>query len=109
MNRLAWAGQVVCKNNDRVIKKIFSTKPKGVKTAGRPKLRLEEGMSEDMKTLVSRTGRMLPATETNGRKFLRRPRPTKGCRANDDGNDDKDLVDFPTYSFHCIYHKHSVQ
>jgi hypothetical protein len=69
VNRLAWAGHVVCKNNDRVIKKIFSTKPKGVKTAGRRKLRLEEGMSQDMKTLVSRTGRMLPATLTNGQRF----------------------------------------
>jgi hypothetical protein len=25
-----------------------------------------------------------PSTETNGHKFLRRPGPTRGCRANDD-------------------------
>lgn len=56
-------------NNDRAIKNIFGTKPKGLRNAGRPKLRLEEGMSQDMKTLVSRTGRMPPATETNGQNF----------------------------------------
>jgi hypothetical protein len=27
-------------------------------------------------------------TETNGHSFLRRPGPTKGCRANDDYDDD---------------------
>ena len=32
----------------------------------------------------SRTGRKSPSTETSGHSFLRRPGPTRGCRANDD-------------------------
>ena len=32
----------------------------------------------------SRIGRKSPSTETNGQSFLRRPGPTRGCRANDD-------------------------
>jgi len=32
----------------------------------------------------------LPSTETNGQNFLRRPGPTKGCRANNDDDDDDD-------------------
>jgi hypothetical protein len=32
--------------------------------------------------------RKSPSTETNGQSFLRRPGPTRGCRANDDDDDD---------------------
>jgi hypothetical protein len=37
--RLAWAEHLVRMNNDRTLKKIFSTKPDGVRSVGRPKLR----------------------------------------------------------------------
>ena len=33
---------------------------------------------------VDAVPRRSPSTETNGQSFLRRPGPTKGCRANDD-------------------------
>jgi hypothetical protein len=36
---LAWAGHLVRMNNDRTIKNIFNTKPDGVRSVGRPKLR----------------------------------------------------------------------
>ena len=36
----------------------------------------------------SRTGRVPSPSETNGHSFFRRPRPTKGCRANDNGGAD---------------------
>jgi len=39
VKRLAWAGHLVCMNNDRTIKKIFNAKPDGVRRVGRPKLR----------------------------------------------------------------------
>ena len=45
VKRLAWAGQLVPMNNDRTIKKIFNTKPDGARSAGRPKLRWEYGVS----------------------------------------------------------------
>jgi len=38
VKRLAWAGHLVCMNNDRTIKKIFNTKPDGARSVGRPKL-----------------------------------------------------------------------
>ena len=40
----------------------------------------------------SRTGRRSSSTETNGQSFLRRPGPTKGCRASDDDDDDDDVM-----------------
>ena len=38
VKRLAWAGHLVFMNNDRTLKKIFNTKPDGVRIVGRPKL-----------------------------------------------------------------------
>jgi len=38
-------------NNDRILKKIFNTKPDGVRRVGRPKLRWEDGVDQDMRIL----------------------------------------------------------
>ena len=38
-------------NNDRTPQKIFNTKPDGVRRAGRPKLRWEDGVDQDMRIL----------------------------------------------------------
>jgi hypothetical protein len=39
-------------NNDRTHIKIFNTKPEGVRSVGSPKLRWENGVNQDMKTLT---------------------------------------------------------
>ena len=36
-------------NDDRTLKKIFNTKPDGARSAGRPKLRWEDGDDQDMR------------------------------------------------------------
>jgi hypothetical protein len=41
--RLAWVGHLVRMNNDRTLKRIFNTKPDGVKSVGKRKLRWEGG------------------------------------------------------------------
>jgi hypothetical protein len=51
VKRLAWAGHLVRMNNDRTLKKIFNTKPDGVRRAGRPRLRWEDGVDRGMRTL----------------------------------------------------------
>jgi hypothetical protein len=38
-------------NDDRTLKKIFNSKPDGTRSAGRPKLRLEDGVDQDMRIL----------------------------------------------------------
>jgi hypothetical protein len=38
-------------NNDRTVKKIFNTKSDGARSVGRPKLRWEEGVDQDMRIL----------------------------------------------------------
>ena len=42
VKRLAWAGHLMHMNNERSLKKIFNTKPDGVRRAERPKLRWED-------------------------------------------------------------------
>jgi hypothetical protein len=51
VKRLAWAGHLVHMNNDRTLKKIFNTKPDGVRSVGRPKLQWEGGVDQDMRIL----------------------------------------------------------
>jgi hypothetical protein len=38
-------------NNDRTLKKIFNTKPDGVRRVGRPKLRWKDGFDQDIRIL----------------------------------------------------------
>ena len=51
VNRLAWAGHMMLMDNDRILNKIFNTKPDGVRRFGRPKLRWGDGTAEDMRAL----------------------------------------------------------
>ena len=51
LRRLSWAGHLVRMNNDRTVKKIFHTKPDGARSVGRPKLRWEDGVDQDMKNI----------------------------------------------------------
>jgi hypothetical protein len=41
----------MCVDGDRNVRKIFNTKPDGVRRAGRPKLRWEDGVGQDMRIL----------------------------------------------------------
>jgi hypothetical protein len=51
IKRLEWAGHLVRLNNDRTLKRMFNTKPDGVRGVGRPKLRWEDGVDQDMRIL----------------------------------------------------------
>jgi nuclear transport factor 2 (NTF2) superfamily protein len=49
--RLAWAGHLTRMSNKRTLKKIFNTTPDGTRIVGRPKLRWEDGVGQDMRIL----------------------------------------------------------
>jgi hypothetical protein len=51
VKRLAWAGHLM-HMNERTIKKKFNTNPDGVRTVGRPKLRWEDGVHQDMIIII---------------------------------------------------------
>jgi len=51
VKRLAWAGHLMCMNDNRTLNKIFNSKLDGVRRVGRPKIRWEDGVDLDMRTL----------------------------------------------------------
>jgi hypothetical protein len=56
VNILGWAGHVIRVINNRTVKKVFNTKQIGIRRTGRPKLRWEDDVIQDVKTLGVRTG-----------------------------------------------------
>jgi len=50
VKRLAWAGHLMRMSDERTLK-IFSTKPDGTRSVGRPKLRWEDGVAQDTQIL----------------------------------------------------------
>jgi hypothetical protein len=51
INRLGWAGHVICMDNNRTVKKVFNTKPIGMTKIGRSKLRWEYDVLQVIETL----------------------------------------------------------
>jgi len=51
VKRLAWAGHLMHMNGNKTLKKIFNTKLDGVRRVGRPKMRWEDGVDQDMRIL----------------------------------------------------------
>jgi hypothetical protein len=51
INRFGWAGHVIRMDNNRTVKKVFNAKPVGIRKTGRPKLRWEDDMIQDVKIL----------------------------------------------------------
>jgi hypothetical protein len=72
INRLGWAGQVICMDNNRIVKRVFNTKPIGIRKIGRHKLRWEDNVIQDIKTLGVKNWRDL-AMES-WQKLLRKVR-----------------------------------
>jgi hypothetical protein len=52
ISSLDWAGHVTRTDNNRTVKKVFNTKPIGIRKTGRPKLRREDDLIQDIETFV---------------------------------------------------------
>jgi hypothetical protein len=76
INRLGWAGHVIRMNNNRTVKKVFNTKPVGTRKIGRPKLRWEDDVIQDVKILGVKNWRNLAMEKESWllRKLLRKGR-----------------------------------
>jgi hypothetical protein len=61
-------------NNDRSLKKIFNTKPDGVRRVGRPKLRWEAGADQDMRILEVKNWKKVVADRDEWAKLLKKAR-----------------------------------
>ena len=78
VNRQAWAGHLVRMNNDRTLKKIFNTKPDGARSAGRPKLRWEDGVDQDMRILGVKNWKKVALNRDECSKYLKKVRAHQG-------------------------------
>jgi hypothetical protein len=65
-------------NNERTIKNTFSTKPDGVRAVGRPKLRWEGGVDQDMRILEVKNWKKAALDRGEWAKILKKPRVHQG-------------------------------
>jgi len=78
VKRLAWAGHLVHKNNDRTLKKIFNTKPVGIRSVGRPKLRWEDGVDQDVRILGVKNWKKVALDRDEWAQLLKKARAHQG-------------------------------
>jgi hypothetical protein len=79
--RIAWLGHVMRMDDKRTAKRILQWKPIGTRTRGRPRKRWIAGTEEDLQIMGVRRWRK-QCEGHNGRKSLRRLKPTVGCNAS---------------------------
>jgi hypothetical protein len=78
INRLGWAGHVICMDNNRTVKKVYSTKPVEIRKTGRPKLRWEDDVIQGIKTLGVKNWTNLAKEKESWQKLLRKARAHAG-------------------------------
>jgi hypothetical protein len=69
--------------NSRTVK-VFDTRSEGTRKIGRPKLRWEDGVIQDIRALGVKNWRNVAMKREDWRKLPKKVRSTQGCRANAD-------------------------
>jgi hypothetical protein len=78
INRLGWAGHVIRMDNNRTVKKVLETKPIGTRKIGRPKMRWEDDVIQDIKTLGVKNWRNLAMEMESWQTLLRKAKAHVG-------------------------------
>jgi hypothetical protein len=76
--RLAWAEHLTRMSDGRTLKKIFSTKPDGTRSVGRPKLRWKDGVAQDMQILGVKRWKNVDLNRDEWAKLLKKARVHQG-------------------------------
>jgi hypothetical protein len=79
--RIKWLGHIQRMDQTRPTRKLLDRKPMGTRPVGRPRLRRQEDVVEDVKKLKVKPGRRHLRIEELGETWLRRRKPTKVCSA----------------------------
>jgi hypothetical protein len=74
VKRLQWAGHLTCASEKRMIKKVFITRLEGTRKVGRPRLRWEECVWQDIRILGIRNWRSMASNGEEWRTILRKAR-----------------------------------
>jgi hypothetical protein len=78
ISRLGWAGFIIRMDNNRTVKKVFNTKPTGIRKIGRPKLRWEDDVTQNVKTLAVKNWTNVTMEEQSWQNLLRKARAHVG-------------------------------
>jgi len=78
VKRLAWAGHLMRMNDNRTLKKIFNIKLDGVRKVGRPKMRWEDGVDQDMRILEVKNWKKVALDRDEWAKLLQKARALQG-------------------------------
>jgi hypothetical protein len=70
-------------NDNRTLKKIFNTKSDGARSVGKPNLRWEDGVVQDVRILGVKNWRKVALNRDEWAKLLKKSKAHQG-RANDD-------------------------
>ena len=65
-------------NNDRILKKIFKTKPDDVRSVGRQKLRRKDGVDQDMRISEVKNWKIFALDRDEWAKRLKKARTHQG-------------------------------
>jgi hypothetical protein len=76
--RIEWAGLLIRTSENRTIKKIFNTKPERTRKVGRPKLRWEECVCQNIRILGVKNWRSVALNREQWQIILRKARAHKG-------------------------------
>jgi hypothetical protein len=64
--------------NNRTVKKVFDTRPEGTRKIGRPKLRWEDGVIQDIRALGVKNWSNVAMDREDWRKLLKKARAHTG-------------------------------
>jgi len=78
VKRLAWAGHLTRVSNERTLNTIFNTRPEGTRSVGRPKLRWEDGVVQDTRTLGVNSLKKVALDRDQWAKLLKKARVHQG-------------------------------
>jgi hypothetical protein len=65
-------------NDDRTLKRIFSTKPDGVRSVGRPNLQWEDGVDQDIRMFGVKNWKKVALNRDEWAKLLKKARAYQG-------------------------------
>ena len=78
VKRLAWAVHLMRMSDERTFKKIFNTRPDGTRSVGRPKIRWEDGVAQDMQILGVKRWKNAAVKRDELAKLLKKARVHQG-------------------------------
>ena len=75
LSRLRWAGHVVRQDDDDLSRRVLLSEQVGKRPRGRPKLRWEDGVEEDVSRLGCRNWKIVALNREGWKKLLKEAKP----------------------------------